>query len=120
MAGKGRSGLKVREVEEKSAAYFTRCEEEKRLPSVPGLALAVGLEDRRQLEELARMEGAVAAVLRRGLTRVEEANIQAAYKRDSGTSARFILQNGFGYSDKPEQAPVTGTIQVKLTEGKGE
>ncbi len=107
--------MKAAEVEEKCAQYFAACKEEKRLPTVPGLALALGLEGRRQLEELAQKEGRVARELRRGLSQVEEANIQAAYKRDSGTSARFILQNGFGYSEKAEGLGA-GTIHVRVTE----
>ena len=58
----------------------------------------------------------VRALLRRALSQVEEANIQAAYKRDSGPSARFILQNGFGYSEKPRQEAPSGVIRVRLTE----
>lgn len=110
--------LKPAEAEGLSAAYFESCRKENRLPSVPGLALALGLEGRRQLEDYAKREGKTAAILRRGLSQVEEANIQAAYKRDSGPSARFILQNGFGYSDKPEPSSALGTIQVHLTEDK--
>lgn len=110
-----RTNIRPAEAEERCAQYFERCKAEDRLPTVPGLALALGLEGRRQLEELAQKEGRAAGVLRRGLSQVEEANIQAAYKRDSGTSARFILQNGFGYSEKAE-APAVGTIRVRLTE----
>lgn len=117
MGGK-RAGLALQEAVRLGKEYFARCEEEKNLPTVPGLALALGLEGRRQLEELAKKNGRVPAELRRFLSQVEEANIQASYKRDSGPSARFILQNGFGYSDKPDPAPPVETIQVKLTEGK--
>ncbi len=116
MSSKG-AGLRAPEIAEKSAAYFERCEKENRLPTVPGLALALGLEGRRQLEELSGREGRAAGALRRGLSQVEEANIQAAYKRDSGTSARFILQNGFGYSEKAEGPRDPGPIHVKVTEG---
>lgn len=115
MPGKG-TCLRKADVEEKCARYFEACKQENRLPTVPGLALALGLEGRRQLEELAGQEGRTAGALRRGLSQVEEANIQAAYKRDSGTSARFILQNGFGYSEKAEGLRNVGAIHVKITE----
>lgn len=118
MGTKWPPALKAKEIEEKSAGYFRQCQEEGQLPCVPGLALALGLEGRRQLEALAQGESKNAALLRRALSRVEEANIQAAYKRDSGPSARFILQNGFGYSDKPESSPSGGVIQVRLTGGE--
>ena len=39
------------------------------------------------------------------MTRVEEANIQSAYRKDTAQSAKFILQNGFGYSEKPGASP---------------
>lgn len=118
MGKKWPPALKAKELEEKGEGYFRQCQEEGQLPCVPGLALALGLEGRRQLEALAREGGKCAALLRRALSRVEEANIQAAYKRDSGPSARFILQNGFGYSDKPESSPAGGVIQVRLTDGE--
>lgn len=108
--------LRAGEAREKSARYFEACREENRLPTAPGLALALGLEGRGQLEELAKGEGRAAGILRRGLSAVEEANIQAAYKRDSGPSARFILQNGFGYSEKGGAAPGPAAIRVRVTE----
>ena len=112
--------LKARELEGQSRQYFARCQEEGALPTVPGLALALGLEGRKQLEGLSAGEGRVASQLRRALSQVEEANIQAAYKRDSGPSARFILQSGFGYTDKPGPGQAVETIQVRLTGGEGE
>ena len=103
--------LKAGETREKCAKYFQRCQETGQVPTAPGLALAL-----EELEGLAGKEGRTCALLRRALSQVEEANIQAAYKRDSGPSARFILQNGFGYSEKPRQEAPSGVIRVRLTE----
>ncbi len=107
--------LKTGEAREKCAGYFERCQKAGQVPTAPGLALALGLEGRAELEALAKGEGRTCAMVRRALSQVEEANIQAAYKRDSGPSARFILQNGFGYSEKPRQEAPPGVIQVRLT-----
>ncbi len=85
--------------------YFDRCDREGLHPSLPGLALGLGLEGRRELEKLAQGAGEAAGLLRRAITRVEEANIQSAYKKDSAASAKFILQNGFGYSEKTREQP---------------
>ena len=108
--------LKAGETREKCAKYFQRCQETGQVPTAPGLALALGLEGREELEGLAGKEGRTCALLRRALSQVEEANIQAAYKRDSAPSAPFILQNGFGYSEKPRQEAPSGIIRVRLTE----
>ena len=77
-------------------------------PALPG--------DRAGAHSAGAGPGRTCALLRRALSQVEEANIQAAYKRDSGPSARFILQNGFGYSEKPRQEAPSGVIRVRLTE----
>lgn len=92
--------------------YFARCKAEELHPSLPGLALALGLEGRRDLECLAASSGRKAGVVRRAMTRVEEANIQSAYRKDTAASAKFVLQNGFGYSEKsspqtPEEISVS-------------
>lgn len=120
MAAEHRRTLKLGQVREGCTRYFAQCQEGDTLPTVPGLALALGMEGRKQLETLAQGTGRAPALLRRALSQVEEANIQAAYKRDSGPSARFILQNGFGYSDKPEQGhgPPDRVIHVRVTGGE--
>lgn len=86
-------------------SYFTLCREQDQHPSLPGLALAFGLDSRQELDRLAAGSGRIAKVVRRAVTRVEEANIQSAYRKDTAQSAKFILQNGFGYSEKPGASP---------------
>lgn len=102
--------------------YFANCKAGDVHPSLPGLALAFGLEDRRELERLAAGDGKAARAVRRAITRVEEANIQSAYRKDTAASAKFILQNGFGYSEKSgSQAPeeISVTI-VDAADGDGQ
>ena len=107
----------TRALQERTDAYFRDCEAAERFPSVTGLALALGFDCRRELEERAAGGDKAAAVLRRARSRVEEANIQAAYRRDSASGARFLLQNGFGYSDKKDVGLSGGTITVNITDG---
>ena len=61
--------------------------------------------------------GKTAAVLRRAMTQVEEANVQSAYKKDLSGVAKFILQNGFGYSEKAGTAQAE-EIAVSIVEDR--
>ena len=101
-------------------AYFAGCVQEERFPSVTGLALELGFDCRGDLEERAAVPDRTGGLLRRACSRVEEANIQAAYRRDSASGARFLLQSGFGYSDKKEVKVSGGVIQVNLTDEEEE
>lgn len=112
----GNARASAKALEEKVEAYFTACAQEDRHPTVTGLALALGLNDRRELSEWAAKDSKTGALLRRACSRVEEANLQAAYRRDSASGARFILQNGFGYTDKHDVGLSCEAIQVNITE----
>jgi hypothetical protein len=92
LSGKKYSGL--------CESYFRQCREQGRHPSLPGLALAFGLDSREELDELAAGRGRAAKAARRAVTRVEEANVQSVYSKDTAQSAKFILQSGFGYGEK--------------------
>ena len=98
---------------ELAESYFERCREQEQHPSLPGLALAFGLDSRQELSRLTAGSGKIASVVRRAVTRVEEANIQSAYHKDTAASAKFILQNGFGYSEKPGP-PAQEDIMVEI------
>ena len=99
--------------------YFSQCQEKDQHPSLPGLALALGLDSCRELERLASAAGRKASALRRAMLRVEEAHIQSAYQKDTAASAKFILQNGFGYAEKTPPQP-SEDIKVVLEGGSGE
>ncbi len=105
LSGKKYSGL--------AEIYFERCREQEQHPSLPGLALAFGLDCSAELYKLMSSGGKAARVVKRAVTRVEEANIQSVYHKDTAQSAKFILQNGFGYSEKPG-SPEGGDIQVEI------
>lgn len=105
--------MSAEDYRELAEGYFNRCREQEQHPSLPGLALAFGLDSRLELCRLAAGSGRVAKVVCRAVTRVEEANIQSAYHKDTAQSAKFILQNGFGYSEKPG-ATSGEDIQVEI------
>lgn len=101
--------------------YFEKCEMEAQYPSVTGLALHLGFACRQALDRYTdrdsdEPEDKIVGIITRAKTRIEEANIQAAYNRDASAGARFILQNGFGYSDKKEVGMNGGTITVQITD----
>ena len=88
----------AKQMEQLAAGYFSRCRQEHSHPSLPGLALALGFASRRELEQAQSASG-------RAVTRVEEATLQSAFTKDLAASAKFILQNGFGYAEKAAQPP---------------
>ena len=91
--------------------YLESCDQQSRLPTVTGLALALGFPTRAALETAAGPDPE--QVLIRALSQVEEANLQAVYRRDTASGAKFILQSCFGYGEKdlPETGPIT--VQVE-------
>lgn len=102
---------------EQSEEYFALCKQENRHPSLPGLALALGFDSRQELERFLGRDAPQARVLRRAVTRVEEATVQSAFTKDFAASAKFILQNGFGYSEK---ALVQPPEEIRVTVGEEE
>ena len=98
-------------------AYFAQCREEHRHPSLPGLALALGFNSRQEMEQALLQEGDSAPILRRAMTLVEEATVQSAFTKELAASAKFILQNGFDYSEKAVLRPPE-EIQVLVGEGE--
>lgn len=99
-----RTKMSAEGCDEMAEGYFTRCREQDRHPSLPGLALALGLDSRQELDRIASGSGRVARAIRRAMTRVEEESVQLAYCKDTAACAKFLLQNGFGYREKPGPA----------------
>ena len=109
----------AKQMEQLAAGYFSRCRQERSHPSLPGLALALGFASRRELEQAQSASGPAGEVLRRAVTRVEEATLQSAFTKDLAASAKFILQNGFGYAEKTSPQS-SEDIKVVLEGGSGE
>ena len=119
MMEKGQTGKRAsqsaRTLEKKIESYFAACEDRGELPSIAGLALALGYPGRRNLEEALKEEGQSkkAVYLIRAKARIEEANVQAVYRRETSAGAKVILQTEFGYADKEKIDPAR-LIEVKL------
>lgn len=97
--------------------YLAACQG-KRLPTVTGLALALGFTGRRELEAFtAASQGALGQLLEQARSLVEEETLQAACRRETASGARFLLQAAFGYGEKP--LPDLGPITVTLEDAEG-
>ena len=125
MAGKGnpRRWRTAKALQAAVDAYFDECSEKGRVPSVAGLALALGFMSRQALYRYTDRENEnnsdeYVTIITRAKLKIEEANIQLAYNRDASPGARFILQNGFNYSDKHELT-TRNEIKVELSDDDG-
>ena len=82
------------------------------------LSLALGFSGREEMDRFARQEGGqTAALLERACSQVEEETLQAVYRRDTSSGARFILQSSFGYGEKASHEPGPITVRVEGEEG---
>ena len=123
MAGKGnpRRWRSAKALQAAVDQYFEECSEEGRVPSVAGLALALGFMSRQALARYTdRMHEEnnddYVVIITSAKTRIEEANIQLAYNKEASAGARFMLQNGFNYSEKQEIGLNSNTIKVELVD----
>ena len=123
MAGKGnpRRWRSAKALQAAVDAYFEECSETGRVPSVAGLALALGFMSRQALARYTdRMHEEnnddYVVIVTSAKTRIEEVNIQLAYNKEASAGARFMLQNGFNYSEKQEIGLNSNTIKVELVD----
>lgn len=123
MAGKGnpRRWRSAKALQAAVDAYFEECSENGRVPSVAGLALALGFMSRQALARYTdRMHEEnnddYVVIITSAKTWIEEANIQLAYNKEASAGARFMLQNGFNYSEKQEIGLNSNTIKVELVD----
>lgn len=123
MAGKGnpRRWKSAKELQAAVDKYFDDCQQNQRVPSVAGLALALGYMSRQALERYTDRENEnnsddYVVIITRAKLRIEEENVQLAYNRDASPGARFVLQNGFNYSEKQDVGLSGGKIRVELVD----
>ena len=106
--------------------YFRWAEENHKMPSIGALALHLGFNSRKAMDRYfdditptaARPKSNkldLVGIISRARQKIEEANVQALYDRDMTRGAQFVLQNGFGYSEKQE-IKHDAVINVKITE----
>ena len=112
----------AKQMQEKIDQYFTEMEEKHKMPSFCALALYLGYYSERALQryvedssyEKSNKQDLVQTVTR-ARERIKAANIDALYDRDMTRGAQFVLQNGFGWSEKQE-IKHDAVINVKITE----
>lgn len=98
--------------------YLGACDQDHRIPTVTGLALALGFSSREEMEQFsAKGKESVAGLLEWARSLVEEATLQAVYRKDTSTGARFILQTSFGYGEKNDRDLGPITVRVEGEEG---
>lgn len=117
--GRKRSFKSNKWLEQTVEKYFADCQTEEKMPTVAGLALALGFHCRQALDRYTdrseiEPEDKAVQIITRAKCRIEEANLQAAYHKDSSQGARFVLQNGFGYAEKKDFDVSSQTIEVKV------
>ncbi len=123
MARTGRPNFYTAEkLQKKVDEYFRDTKEAEKMPSVVDLALYLGFYSERALmrytEEssvpLSNKEDLV-RIITRAKEMIKSANVQALYNRETTRGAQFVLQNGFGYSEKQEIRH-DSVINVKITD----
>lgn len=123
MARTGRPNFYTAEkLQKKVDEYFRDTKEAEKMPSVVDLALYLGFYSERALmrytEEssvpLSDKEDLV-RIITRAKEMIKSANVQALYNRETTRGAQFVLQNGFGYSEKQEIRH-DAVINVKITD----
>ncbi|MGI6256160.1 MAG: terminase small subunit [Acutalibacter sp.] len=110
MTGGGKRPKTPRTLETGVGEYLTSCQEEERIPTVTGLALFLGFVSRGEMETFTTQRSPVyQRQMERALSLIEEETLQAAFRRETTTGARFLLQASFGYGDKAskELGPIT-------------
>lgn len=117
--GRKRSLKSAKWVETKIKDYLDGCEAVGKMPTITGLALALGFHCRQALDRYTdrgadEPEDKIVLLITRAKTEIEEANLQAVYVKSSSLGARFVLQNGFGYAEKKDFDVTNGVIEVKV------
>lgn len=111
--GRNRRPRGLRAMEAAARRYLEECGAREKLPTVTGLALALGFTSRAAMERFSKEQGGkFAALLDWARSLIEEETLQAVYRKETATGARFILQSSFGYGEK--ERPDLGLITVQV------
>ena len=112
----------AKKMQEKTDQYFAEVAEQGKMPSFCGLALYLGYNSESALRRYVEDNNAetsdkpdLVRIVSRAREAIKEANVQALYNRDMSRGAQFVLQNGFGWSEKQE-IKHDAVINVKITE----
>ncbi|OSA98117.1 UNVERIFIED_ORG: hypothetical protein B2H98_05350 [Clostridium botulinum] len=109
-------------------AYFKECSKTKEVPTVTGLAFALGTnrqmllryENADECEWLKQYDDSVRVGFRDTIKRakafIESSYEQALFQQGKTIGAIFTLKNNYGYVDKTEQVVENKTITVDIEE----
>lgn len=110
--------MNVRETEQRAKKYFDEIGDE--IPTVSGLALAIGLRSR---AELLNYEGSssMSKVVKNALLQLESILEGKLYKKETFNGAKTVLQSNFGWQDSSDDTKTQTINEVrKILEGVGE
>ena len=104
----------VRGIQEAVEQYLRECDQGQKFPTVTGLALALGFPSREEMERFAAGESnRTGQMLQWARSLIEEETLQAVYRKDTSSGAKFILQCSFGYGEKGNRdlGPITVRVE---------
>lgn len=103
---------------EKADLYFKELGDE--IPTVSGLALAIGLESRSELLNFDANPKAK-KVIKNALLRLESILESRLYKKETYSGAKTVLSSNFGWQESGDDSKTLAVNQVKkLLEGIGD
>ena len=112
----------AKELQAKVDQYFAEAAEKQKMPSFCALALYLGYCSEAALQRYVDSSAAeksnkqdLVDIITRARERIKAANIDALYDRDMTRGAQFVLQNGFGWSEKQE-IKHDAVINVQITD----
>ncbi len=110
--------MNSREAESRAARYFEELGDG--IPTVSGLALAIGLESRSELLNYDK-GGKIEKVIKNALLKLESILESRLYIKETYNGAKTVLQSNFGWQDNPDNAKAQALSEVRrLLEGVGE
>lgn len=110
--------MSSKEAERCAVRYFEELGDD--IPTVSGLALAIGLESRTELLNYDK-GGKLEKVIKNALLRLESILEARLYVKETYNGAKTVLQSNFGWQDNPDNAKNQALSEVrKLLEGVGE
>jgi len=113
MAGRPALFETVEQLDMLSDLYFTQCLEDKKAPTITGLALHLGFESRQSIYDYEKKDDEFSYTIKRNRLRIENSYEEHLLSREA-TGAIFALKN-FGWSDKQEVQNTNLNYNISVT-----
>lgn len=110
--------MNAKEAEKRAKRYFEELGDD--IPTVSGLALAIGLESR---AELLNFDGSskLGKIIKNSLLYLESILEGRLYKKETYSGAKTVLQSNFGWQDSPDNSKEQQLAEVrKILDGVGD